>query len=218
MTLITTYHESDLVSDDLFHRALLKETELFYSEMGEVVKRDRHLVEERLRLEMMETFDKLHAITRSHLIDAELWSEDRMRGLDPLAGPLRWALAIEAEFHCKVYERNKDTLDLILGDKGPRRAQTCGIGQISLLIEMTISNPMKRPLVEKKIALWRRLLTVPRILETLALIQEHRNQIAHVAERGIYTLGRSKEFVKLVRESGWLAEFLSALQPSAREH
>lgn len=218
VTLTTTYHESGLVSDDLYDRALRKETELFYGEMGEVIDRDRHLVEERLRLEMVETFDKLSTVTRSHLIDAELWSGDRLQPLEPSAGPRRWALVIEAEFHCKVYEQNKNTLDGILGDKRPRRRQTCGIGQILLLIEMTISNPMRRPLLEEKIALWPRLLLVPRIPAMLALIREHRNQIAHVAEPGIYTVGRSKEFVKLVRESGWLTEFLSALQFPTREH
>src|SRR5690349_12857770 len=150
---------------------------------------------------------------RQILIRAEEVSTEIVRKIDPAAAPLCWSLAIEAEFHRKVYERNKDPLDLILDDKRPRRGQTCGIGQIVLLVEKTISDSMKRPLVEKQIALWRKLLEVPRILEMLALVQEHRNQIAHVAKRGIYTLGRSNEFVKGLRESGWLAEFLSALQP-----
>jgi len=51
LTLITAYYESGFISDDRYYAVLPKETELFYREKGEAVDRDRHLVEERLRLE-----------------------------------------------------------------------------------------------------------------------------------------------------------------------
>jgi hypothetical protein len=104
LTLIRTFNENGLVSDALYYEVLSQETELFYRELGQAVEQDRRLAEERLRLEHGDMFEKLHAITRSHVVDAELWSDDRMRNLGPSAGPRRWVLAVESEFHHKVFQ------------------------------------------------------------------------------------------------------------------
>ena len=216
--LIGDFHAEGVIGPVEYAEVLASIPPLRRRELGETIERGCVEAEKRYREAFSELVAKLHDDTERILIRAEVVSAETVRKIDPAAAPLCWSLAVEAEFHHKVYERNKDRLDLILDDKRPRCGQTCGIGQISLLVKKTISDPLKRPLIEKEIAPWKRLLSVPHILEMLVLIQEHRNQIAHVAERGIYTLRRSNEFVKQVRESGWLAEFLSALQPSTREH
>lgn len=82
-----------------------------------------------------------------------------------------------------------------------------------VLVKETYSNPIKRPLVEREIPAWRKLLTVPDIVKTLNVIREHRDQIAHVTERGMYTQARCSEFVRRIRESGWIINFMQAIQP-----
>ncbi|OQW33842.1 MAG: hypothetical protein A4E20_12350 [Nitrospira sp. SG-bin2] len=184
-------------------------------ELRETIERERVEAERRYREVFGELVANLHDDTKQILIRAEIVGTEIVRKIDPSAAPLCWTLALEAEFYHKVYERNKDRLDVILGSEAPGRRQTCGIGKILLLVDKTISDPLRRPLIEKQIAVWSRLLSVPHIHKMLALITEHRNQIAHVdvAKRGIYTLGHSNEFVRKVRESGWIVEFLSSLQP-----
>jgi|CXWL01.1.fsa_nt_gi hypothetical protein len=215
--LISDFYEEGVIGPVEYAEVLASLPALRRRELGETIERERVEAEKRYREAFGELVAKLHDDTKRILIRAEVVSTEAVRKIDPSAAPLCWSLAIEAEFHRKVYERNKDRLDSILGDKRPKHKQTCGIGQILLLVEKTIGDSLRRPLIEREVALWRSLLAVPHILEILTLVKEHRNQIAHVAERGIYTLGRSTEFVKEVRETGWLAKFLSALQPSFRE-
>lgn len=213
LTLITTYSENGFISDDRYYAVLRRETELFCREKGEALDRDRHLARERLRLEMMQAFDKLHAFTTSHLIDAELWSQYHMRQDEPAAGPRRWALAVEAEFHHKVYATNRKRLDEILGEtRRPKGRRTCGIGQVLALVEETAAHPIRRPLIEREIPVWCKLLAVRDIVGTLRIIKKHRDQIAHITDEGIYTQAQCNEFVRKVRESGWIVEFLSSLQ------
>lgn len=84
-----------------------------------------------------------------------------------------------------------------------------------VLVKETCSDPIKRPLVEREIPAWRKLLAVPDIVETLNVIKEHRDQIAHVTERGMYTQARCSEFVRRIRESGWIIKFMQAVQPAS---
>lgn len=216
--LIGDFHEEGVVGAVEYAEVLASIPALHRHELRETLEREHVEAERRYREVFCGLVAELHDDTKRILVQAELVSTETVRKIDPSAAPLCWALAVESEFHHKVYRRNKDRLDSILGERRPRSKQTCGIGHIALLVEKTISDPLKRPLVEKAIAPWRKLLSVHHILEILTLIQEHRNQIAHVVERGIYTLERSNEFVKRVRESGWLTEFLSALQPATREY
>ena len=210
LTLIRTYNENDLVSDERYYAVLPQETELFYRELGKAVDRDRCLVEERLRLEFGDTFEKLHAITKSHIVDAELWSDDRMRNLEPSAGPRRWALAIEAEFHYKVYELHRNELAYALG----RSLKTCGPRDISDLIKHSSSGLLAGRVIKK---IFERFghgtLASVANLDALEVICEHRKQIAHVTTLGPYTLERCTAFMKEIRESEWIFTFLSSLQP-----
>ena len=217
--LIGDFHEEGVIGLVEYAEVLASLPGLRRHELRDSIERDRVEAERRYREVFGELVANLHDDTKQILIKAEVVGTEIVRKIDPSAAPLCWALALEAEFHYKVYERNKDQLDLILGSERPGRRQTCGVGRISLLVDKTISDRLKRPLIEKQIAVWQRLLSVPNIHEMLALITEHRNQIAHidVAKRGIYTLERSNEFVKQVRESGWIAAFLSALQGPTRD-
>lgn len=211
LTLIRTYHENDLVSDARYYGVLPQETELFYRELGEAVDQDRRLVEERLRLEFGDTFEKLHAITRNYVVDAELWSNDRMRNLEPTAGPRRWALAIEAEFHHKVYEPHRNELASALG----RSIKTCGPRDISDLIKHSSSGLLAGRVISRVFErlFGRGTLASVANLDALEVLSEHRNQIAHVARLGPYTLERCNAFMKEIRESEWIFTFLSSLKP-----
>ena len=211
LTLIRTYNENDLVSDERYYAVLPQETELFYRELGEAVDRDRCLVEERLRLERGDTFESLHAITKSHIVDAELWSDDRMRNLEPSAGPRRWALAVEAEFHHKVYEPHRNELASALG----RSLKTCGPRDISDLIKYSSSGLFAGRVISRVFErlFGRGTLTSVANLDALEVICEHRKQIAHVTTLGPYTFERCNAFMKEIRESEWIFTFLSSLQP-----
>jgi hypothetical protein len=218
LTLITTYCENDFISDDRYYAVLPKETELFYREKGEVVDRDRHLVEERLRLELMEAFDKLHAATRIHLIDAELWSEGHMRRDEPTAGPRRWVLAIESEFHYKVFKPNREILERALQGNRPesplRPEQSCSIGQIAGLVKKAGSG---RPTDKLVAAVFGRLRGHRKFVSGQLNIPEvapkHREKFAHVKEEGPYAQDDCDDFIRQVRASGWIYQFLLALQP-----
>ncbi len=218
LMLIRIYNENDLVSDERYYAVLPQETELFYRELGEAVDQDRCLVEERLRLEFGDTFEKLHAITKSHIVDAELWSDDCMRNLEPSAGPRRWVLAVESEFHHKMFQPNRAVLERALqGNRSEsllRPEQSCSIGQIALLVKKAGSG---RPAYALITAVFRRLrgrqkfadaqLDVPEVVPT------HRARFAHVTEGGTYTQEECNDFIKKVRDSEWVYQFLLALQP-----
>ena len=214
---ISEYHDDDEISIADYFEVLIKDGELRYLEMGDTIDRDRSLTKERLRLERSQLFDDLHQSTKSLLVDAELWSSDRLRRLEPTAGPRRWALAIEAEFHHKVYEPNKNDLDRLLEDDRPKRGHTCGLGKISLLIKRSGSNAMKKAVVDT-VSGWRSFASIPNLVKTLELISDHRNQIAHVTELGPYTLERCNAFMKAIRGSDeWIFSLLSAIQPTRED-
>ncbi|HSE60222.1 MAG TPA: hypothetical protein VLA99_16095 [Nitrospiraceae bacterium] len=211
LTLIRTFNENGLVSDARYYEVLPQETELFCRELGQAVDQDRRLAEERLRLENGGAFENLHPMTKGYIIDAELWSDDRMRKLDPSAGPRRWALGIEAEFHYKVYEPYRKELASALG----RSPKTCGPRDIIDLLKLSSSSRVAGQVISQ---VFRRLsghetLASLSNLDALEVICEHRNQIAHATTLGPYTLNRCNAFLETIRESGWLYTFLSALQP-----
>jgi len=215
LMVITEYHENGLVSDDRYYDALLKETELFFREIGEAVDRDRHLVEERLRLLLDGTFEKLHPTTRGYLVDAELWSDDRMQSIEPLAGPLRWALAIEAEFLHKVYAPHKKEVAAALG-RSASPPKSCGPRDISNLLKQSLSRELVGTVISKvfKGLTGNSALASIANLDALEVICEHRNQIAHVTTSGPYNLERCRALTKIIKESDWIYTFLASLQPA----
>jgi len=209
--LIGDYHDDGLISLDAYADVLLEKDALRYREMGEVIERDREEAKKNLRREIGSLLAGLHDTTRKHVIEAELWSQGQLKGIDPIAAPLHWALAIESEFHHKIYNPNQEVLGELLGVFRPKPGRTCGVGQISKLIEVSSSSPIKKAIVEKKISAWRNLVAVPGLVRILKEISKDRNRIAHVASEGPYTKENSVEFVKHVRNSGWIFRFLSSL-------
>lgn len=141
---------------------------------------------------------KLHAVTKRFLVQAELMSTASVRHIDPSAAPLRWVLAIESEFHHKLYEGNRHRLERILGEKPAKPGKSCSIGQIHVLVKKIGGDRLKRPQIEAAIPAWRRLLAVRDVIAILELAQQHRNQIAHVTKLGPYTQVRCDEFLKNV--------------------
>lgn len=208
---IAEYHDDGEISFEDYCEVSSKDSELRYSEIRETIDRDRNLSRERLTLEFGATFGNLHPLTRNLVIDAELWSDVRMQKIEPSTGPLRWALAIESEFHHKIYNPNQEVLGNLLGELRPKHGKTCGVGQINKLIEVSGSNPIKKAFVEKKISNWRNLVSVPDLVRNLKEISKDRNRIAHVDPEGSYTKENSVEFVEHFRNSGWIFRFFSSL-------
>jgi hypothetical protein len=218
LTLIRTFNENGLVSDERYYEVLPQETELFCRELGQAVEQYRRLVEERLRLEHGNTFEKLHPITRSHVVDAELWSDNPMRNLEPSAGPRRWVLAIESEFHHKVFQPNRVVLERALqGDKPQgllRSDQSCSIGQIARLVKKADSGQPADALVT---AVFRNLRGGQKFADAQLNIPEvvtsHRARFSHVTDPGPYTQAECDDFIRKVRDSEWVYQFLQALRP-----
>ncbi len=217
--LIGDYHEDGFVSLSGYAEVLAHQGTLCYREFGQAIEADRGEVERRLRSDYGPLFQNLHETTRSLVIDAELWSKANLRDIEPAAGPLRWAKAVEAEFNAKVFQPNRDKLELALQEGRPaqrsQRAPSCGIGEIGFLIRIsgrdgrtgaTIRTAFERLVGGHELQTCRDL-AIPWIL------LEHRNQIAHAQDRGSYTPTLCTEFLRSVRESGWVFRFLEAIQP-----
>lgn len=211
-TLIGMWSDEGLIDPESYFDVLKQQTRIFYKELGELVERDRILAKERLKIESGDTFDSLHPSTRNLVIDAELWSDDRMRNLEPTAGPRRWALAVEAEFHHKVYEPHRNELASALG----RFPKTCGPRDISDLIKHSSSGLLAGRVISRVFErlLGRGALASVANLDALEVICEHRKQIAHHdTTLGSYTFERCNAFMREIRESEWVFTFLSSLQP-----
>jgi hypothetical protein len=213
--LVGDFHEEGVIGPAEYAEVLARIPALRRREAREAIEKERAEADRRYREDFGDLITELHDDTKRYLVQAEVMSAVSIRHIDPSAAPRCWSLAIETEFHHKVYEASKHRLDGVLGEKRPKGRRTCGIGQMLMLVKETCSNPIKRPLVEKEIPVWRKLLAVPDIVETLNIIREHRDQIAHVTERGMYTQARCGEFVRQIRESGWIINFMQAIQPAS---
>lgn len=213
--LIGDFHDEGIVSPAEYAEVLANIPALRRREAKEVIEREHAEADRRYRKDFGDLVAKLHDDTKRCLVQAEVMSAVSIRHIDPSAGPLCWALAIESEFHHKVYDASRVHLDRVLDEtRRPKGRRTCGIGQVLELVKKTCSDPIKRQLIEKEVPGWRRLLAVPDVVEILKVVKEHRDQITHVTERGMYTPVRCNEFVRRVRESGWIVKFLQAIQPT----
>jgi len=214
--LIGDFHGEGVIGPAEYAEVLASIPALRRREAREAIEKERAEADRRYREDFGDLITELHDDTKRCLVQAEVMSAASIRHIDPSAAPLCWSLAIESEFHHKVYEARKHRLDGILGEtRRPKGRRTCGIGQMLVLVKETYSDPIKRPLVEREIPAWQKLLAVPDIVETLNVIKEHRDQIAHVTERGMYTQARCSEFVRRIRESGWIIKFMQAIQPAS---
>ena len=93
---------------------------------------DLDLARDRLKHEF-DRFDDLHNMTKEFVVGAELWSNNHWISISPWIAPLRWAQAIESEFHNKVYMCNRTLVEGLLKHRGkdaPREGQGCTLGQI----------------------------------------------------------------------------------------
>lgn len=203
--LIGDFHDEGFFGAAEYAEVIASIPALRRREFGKAIEKERDEAKRRYREYFGDLITELHDDTKRCLVQAEVMSAVSIRHIDPSAAPRCWSLAIKSEFHHKIYEASRRRLDGILGEtRRPKGGKNCGIGQIFVLVEKTYSDPIKRPLIEREMPVWRRLLAVPDIVEKLNVIREHRDQIAHVTERGMYTQARCNEFVRRIRESGWI--------------
>ncbi len=213
--LIGDYYTDGLISPVAYAEILAAQDGLRYRELEELIDGDRHSVEQRLRTEVGPLIDGIHSATRNHIIDAEVWSHSRLQDTEPTISPRRFALAIEAEFHYKVFEPNRIVLEPALRSpthRAPRVEHCCDLGQILHLVRL--SNhvlPVKG--IFSRLNGGPGLTIVPNTCDVLDLVRTHRNQFSHSGSGGLYSKEKCGEFLKTVKASGWIFSFLSALQP-----
>ena len=145
-------------------------------------------------------------------MEAELWSSDHWRNIEPSAAPLRWALAIESEFHDKVFKPHRKHIQSALGAHAPRSGRACGIGQIAEVSEKAGSNNIGLKIMFAKIRGGDSLASSD-TLAKLRIVCDHRNKIAHIREKEgrAYTVEQCHDFLREIRNMGWVFEFLEAL-------
>jgi hypothetical protein len=218
--LMEDYYGDGLIGPSTFANVLAIQSALKYREFGEVIEQDRHEAEKSLRRDLGPLFKVLHDTTRSLIIDAEMWSNIRLRRLEPTAGPRRWALAIESGFHYKVFQPNRQKLEPALGPGHSERrlmpGQSCSVGQIARLIKalkksMTLGE--KCPLEVFAKLRWGPDFWDEITPELLQVLVDARHQMSHMTERGLYTGERCDKFIRVIRDSGWVFRFLDAVQP-----
>ncbi len=208
--LIGDYYEEGLFKPADYAEVIADMSVLQHYELSEKLERERAEAERRYNRDFHEVKGRVHPDTERCLIQAELMSTSNMRKIDASAAPLCWALAIESEFHHKVFATNGGKLARLLGIKrssGP--GMTASFREI---ITMLQKDAIDRTLIEKEVPTWCNVLAVPAIVENLRLVQNHRNQIAHIKNVGPYSTSRCEEFIEQIRDSGWICKLLSSLQ------
>lgn len=209
--LIGDYYQDGLIDAATYAEVLAIQGALKYREMGRIINEDRDIAKQRLFNEHGSLLNGLHPPTVKLIIEAEVWSHFRVLGLDPSAAPLCWTLAIEAEFHSKVFRPYRQILENAF-DTPPKKHQSCSIGQILHLIGNYESKPFMRSEYIRSGAPTDFISEENRNITKI--INEHREQFAHITQKGIYTSNRCKEFLRIVRDSGWIFRFLKSLQPN----
>ena len=198
---IKAYTESLSISPQLIHAGIRNQ-----------INSDRRTTQNRLENECGPLLDNLHPLTKKLLVEAELWSSDHWRNIEPWAAPLRWALAIESEFHERVFNPNRERIESALGDHAPRRDQVCGLGQIIEVIKKAASNNIGLRIILGKMR-DSDIFASQETLRKLRVVRKHRNQVSHVRGDGVYSVGNCCDFLREIREEGWVFKFLEALQP-----
>jgi hypothetical protein len=177
-------YESDgeIASEDFFD-VLTKEVKLRFEDQKDLIDYERELAKQHLYIQHESLLDSLEKTTRDYVIEAELWSRANLRELEPTAAPRRWILAIESEFHHKVFERDRNILEKYLQgnrQESPLRpGQSCSIGQVALLVRKAGSRMDKDKLLQ---AVFRRLQGSQEFTRSANLgipneVVEHRKQI-----------------------------------------
>lgn len=212
--VIEDFYHDGYVSTGSYVEALSLLPELSRAAIRQEIESDRASTEQRLRSEQRELLDELHHLTRKLLVEAELWSDPHWREVEPSAAPLRRALALESEFHHKVFLPHRRELETLLGDNAPGPKRTCGLSQMIELLEKAGSNTMGATIVREVLQTLHggRRLASNETLRRLRTIRDHRNAIAHVRRGRPYTTVQCSEFLRIVRDSHWAFEFLTDIQ------
>lgn len=172
---------------------------------------DRDEAWNKLKYEQALLFDDLHDRTKEMVVEAELWSNKHWINISPWIAPLCWAKTIESEFHHKVFMPNRPQIQELLGDDAPRPNQVCGLGHIIKVIRNAGSNVgLKCLFAEMRGS---QFLASLDTFAKLDRVRDDRNRIAHISERKTYTSKEGCNFLREVRESKWIFDFLDALQP-----
>jgi hypothetical protein len=206
--VLEDYHNDGVVSAEVYAEVILLQRDLKYRELPGTFNEDLRTARDKLTADHRRLF---HPRTKELIAEAEVWSTEPWRSLEPGLAPLQLALAVEWEFHNKVYKRHERELLKFPDFNGPSRGQTCGLGQMIFLIRHFGSN------VGGMIVLAR--LRGKEFLATadgwgpLEKMREHRAAIAHVREKP-YTPDQCRDFLAVVRDSGWVYKFLEAIQPA----
>ena len=217
--LIDDYSDDGYVSPVGSAEAISLRDELSRAAINPQFQKDLDLARDGLKHEF-DRFDDLHEKTKEFVVSAELWGNKHWHWIkiNPWIAPLRWAQAIESEFHHKVFKLRRNLLknnEENLGVKLPRDNQECGLGQIIKIIENAGSNNpgLKCLFAEIRNS---RLLVSQDTLVRLKKVREVRDRIVHPSEKSAYTSEKCRDFLREIRETNWVFEFLDALQPKNR--
>lgn len=214
--VIEDYYNIGYVSIEAYTNTLPSLHELNHASIGQQIESDRHETKNRLKKhEHRLLFSRLHPRTKYLVEEAELWSGDHWKNVAPFAAPLLWAQVIESEFHQKVFRLQKEGFQEILGKKAPNQqyGHTCRLGPIIEIFKKAGDNNIGLKMVLD--AMYNgNFLVAPETISKLRTILDHRNQVAHVREQGekVYTIEQCSDFLKEIRETGWVFKFLEALQ------
>ena len=209
--LIEDYYNDGYVSRVGSTKAISWKNELSRAAMNPRFQADLDLARDRLKHEF-DRFDDLHNMTKEFVVGAELWSNNHWININPWIIPLRWAQAIESEFHHKVFMPNRHQIkDLLVDDK----LRECTLGQIMKVLKKEVSDV---GLLSEILATMRNseFLASQDTLDKLDVVRIDRNRVAHGSKKKTYTLENGHDFLREIRETNWAFDFLDALQPKNR--
>lgn len=210
--LIDDYSDDGYVSPVGSAEAISLRDELSRAAINPRFQADLDLARDRLKHEF-DRFDDLHEKTKEFVVGAELWGNKHWhwRKINPWIAPLRWAQAIESEFHYKVFKPNRLQIKGLLSDDELRE---CTLGQIIKVLEKEGSNvDLSYILAAMRNS---EFLTSQDTLDKLDVIRVDRNRVAHGSKKRTYALEDGHDFLRKIRENNWVFKFFDALQPKNR--
>ena len=209
--LIDDYSDDGYVSPVGSAEAISLRDELSRAAINPRFQADLDLARDRLKHEF-DRFEDLHDVTKEFVVGAELWGNKHWININPWIAPLRWAQAIESEFHHKVFKPNRRQIkELLVDDK----LRECTLGQIMKVLKKEVSDV---GLLSEILATMRNseFLTSEDTLDKLDVVRVDRNRVAHGSKKKTYTLEDGHDFLRNIRETNWMFKFLDALQPKNR--
>ena len=210
--LIEDYYIDGYVSLEGYMKILPDWPDLVHAGIAQQIEQDLRDVKERLRSELGPLFDDLHDRTKEFVVEAELRSNDHWININPWIAPLRWAQAIESEFHHKVFMHHRSQIKDHLGKDAPSEGKGCTLGKIIKLMKDAGSRSNVGLTCIWATRRNSEFLTSYDTLEKLRVVCDHRNRVAHGSEKKLYTLKESQDFLREIRETNWVFDFLDALQ------